>query len=330
MFSIIAVPFGYLMRGLYLIFNNYALSIIFFTIIIKLILLPLSIKQQKSQTLMARMRPYEMKIRQKYRDNPAKAKEELDALYQSEGYSPYSGCLTSLLQLPIFLGLYEVIRIPLRYIAGVSTGIVSILDGAKEGITALNFASMPLSEWPAKALEGLSESSRAMLPLDLKFFGIDMTQTASAKDPSLLWIFPILSGLTALLMQIVTIKINEKNSGQKQGGMGMMLFMPLFSVFIGFAVPTALVFYWIISNVTATVQTVVLGKYYTVERVLRIRAKKKAKKGESVTKEEASILIKNEDYTVEEIAPKSAKELKEEARRKLAEARRREEEEWRE
>lgn len=331
MLSIIAVPFGYLMRGLYYIFNNYALSIIFFTIIIKLILLPLSIKQQKSQTLMARMRPYEMKIRQKYRSDPAKAKEELDALYQSEGYSPYSGCLTSLLQLPIFLGLYEVIRYPLRYIAGVSTAVTGILSGGNAAANAdLLYAMKPLSEWPAAAVEKLGEATKGMLPLNLDFFGIDMTQTASAKDPSLLWIFPILSGLTALLMQIVMIKINEKNSGQKQGGMGMMLFMPLFSVFIGFAVPTALVFYWIVSNVVSTVQSVVLGKYYTVERVLRIRAKKKAKKGESITKEEANILIKNEDYTVEEIAPKSAKELKEEARRKLAEARRREEEEWRE
>ena len=62
---------------------------------------------------------------------------------------------------------------------------------------------------------------------------------------------------------------------------------------------------------------------------MRIRAKKKAKKGEAITREEANILIKNEDYTVEEVGPKSAKELKEEAKRKLAEARRREEEEWR-
>ena len=97
MLSIIAIPFGYLMRGLYYIFNNYALSIVFFTIVIRLLLLPFSIKQQKSQTMMARMRPYENKIRQKYRSDPAKAKEELDALYRSEGYSPYSGCLTALL-----------------------------------------------------------------------------------------------------------------------------------------------------------------------------------------------------------------------------------------
>ena len=94
--------------------------------------------------------------------------------------------------------------------------------------------------------------------------------------------------------------------------------------------PSALVFYWCVSNVVLTIQTIILGRYYTVERVMRIRAKKKAKKGQAITREEANILMENEDYTVEEVGPKSAKEMKEEARRKLAEARRREEEEWKE
>lgn len=318
------------MRGLYYIFNNYALSIVFFTVIIRALLLPLSIKQQKSQTMMARMRPYENKIRQKYRSDPAKAKEELDALYQSEGYSPYSGCLTALLQLPIFLGLYEVIRYPLHYIAGVANDLINALP-AVEGVSTLDmyYAGLPQASWNAADFAKISGDSLFGLPLDLKLFGLDLTQTASFGTFSILWIFPLLSGLTALLMQLVSMRINQRNAGgEKQPGMGMMLFMPIFSVVIGFSVPTALVFYWCVSNVVLTLQTVVLGRYYTVERVMRIRAKKKAKKGEAITREEANILIKNEDYTVEEVGPKSAKELKEEARRKLAEARRREEEEW--
>lgn len=317
------------MRGLYYIFSNYALSIIFFTIVIRLLMLPLSLKQQKSQTMMARMRPYETKIRQKYKGDPAKAKEELDALYKSEGYSPYSGCLTALLQLPIFLGLYQVIRYPLHYIAGVSNDLINALpDIATKG--DMYYAGLAQSSWPSAAdFSTIQADSLFGLPLNLKLFGLDLTQTASFGEFSVYWLFPLFSGLTALLMQFITMKINERNAGgMKQPGMGMMLFMPIFSVVIGFSVPTALVFYWCVSNVVLTLQTVILGKYYTVERVMRIRAKKKAKKGESITREEANILIKNQDYTVEEIGPKSAKELKEEAKRKLAEARRREEEEW--
>lgn len=331
MFSIIAIPFGYLMRGLYYIFSNYALSIIFFTIIIRLLLLPLSIKQQKSQTMMARMRPFENKIRQKYKSDPMKAREEINALYQSEGYSPYSGCLTALIQLPIFIGLYEVIRYPLHYIAGVANDLINALP-AVEGVSTLDmyYAGLPQASWNAADFAKISGDSLFGLPLNLKLFGLDLTQTASFGQISVYWLFPLLSGLTALLMQLITMKINQRNAGgEKQPGMGMMLFMPIFSVVIGFSVPSALVFYWCVSNVVLTVQTIILGRYYTVERVMRIRAKKKAKKGEAITKEEANILIKNEDYTVEEVGPKSAKELKEEAKRKLAEARRREEEEWR-
>lgn len=332
MFSIIAIPFGYLMRGLYYIFNNYALSIIFFTIIIRLLLLPLSMKQQKGQTMAARMRPFENKIRQKYKSDPMKAREEINALYQSEGYSPYSGCLTALLQLPIFIGLYEVIRYPLHYIAGVANDLINALP-AVEGVSTLDmyYAGLPQASWNAADFAKISGDSLFGLPLNLKLFGLDLTQTASFGQISVYWLFPLLSGLIALLMQLITMKINQRNAGgEKQPGMGMMLFMPIFSVVIGFSVPSALVFYWCVSNIVITLQTVILGRYYTVERVMRIRAKKKAKKGEAITKEEANILIKNEDYTVEEVGPKSAKELKEEAKRKLAEARRREEEEWRE
>ena len=332
MFSIIAIPFGYLMRGLYYIFSNYALSIIFFTIIIRLLLLPLSMKQQKGQTMAARMRPFENKIRQKYKSDPMKAREEINALYQSEGYSPYSGCLTALLQLPIFIGLYEVIRYPLHYIAGVANDLINALP-AVEGVSTLDmyYAGLPQASWNAADFAKISGDSLFGLPLNLKLFGLDLTQTASFGQISVYWLFPLLSGLTALLMQLITMKINQRNAGgEKQPGMGMMLFMPIFSVVIGFSVPSALVFYWCVSNIVITLQTVILGRYYTVERVMRIRAKKKAKKGEAITKEEANILIKNEDYTVEEVGPKSAKELKEEAKRKLAEARRREEEEWRE
>ena len=333
MFSIIAIPFGYLMRGLYYIFNNYALSIIFFTIIIRLLLLPLSIKQQKGQTMMARMRPFENKIRQKYKSDPMKAREEINALYQAEGYSPYSGCLTALLQLPIFIGLYEVIRYPLHYIAGVANDLINALP-AVEGVSTLDmyYAGLPQANWANAAdFAKIQGDSLFGLPLDLKLFGLDLTQTASFGTFSVYWLFPLLSGLTALLMQLITMKINQRNAGgEKQPGMGMMLFMPIFSVVIGFSVPSALVFYWCVSNVVLTIQTIILGRYYTVERVMRIRAKKKAKKGQAITREEANILIENEDYTVEEVGPKSAKEMKEEARRKLAEARRREEEEWKE
>lgn len=321
------------MRGLYYIFNNYALSIIFFTIIIRLMLLPLSMKQQKSQTMMARMRPFENKIRQKYKSDPMKAREEINALYQAEGYSPYSGCLTALLQLPIFIGLYEVIRYPLHYIAGVANDLINALP-AVEGVSTLDmyYAGLPQANWANAAdFAKIQGDSLFGLPLDLKLFGLDLTQTASFGTFSVYWLFPLLSGLTALLMQLITMKINQRNAGgEKQPGMGMMLFMPIFSVVIGFSVPSALVFYWCVSNVVLTIQTIILGRYYTVERVMRIRAKKKAKKGQAITREEANILIENEDYTVEEVGPKSAKEMKEEARRKLAEARRREEEEWKE
>ena len=101
-------PLGWIINICYQLVGSYGLAIILFTLITKILLLPLAIKQQKSSAAMLRMRPKEEQIRKKYANNKDKLNEEIMKLYQEEHYNPMtSGCLPMLIQLPILYALYR-------------------------------------------------------------------------------------------------------------------------------------------------------------------------------------------------------------------------------
>lgn len=121
MFDFLNVPFSYLMKGcLFIAQNNYLLALLFFALIVEIILLPLSIKQQKSQIQMAKIKPKEIAIREKYKGRNDKVTQqkmslEIQDMYQQSGYNPFSGCLPLLIQLPIILVLFNIVRQPITY-----------------------------------------------------------------------------------------------------------------------------------------------------------------------------------------------------------------------
>ena len=104
--TIFGWPLGFLMLGCYYVTGNqYALAIALFTVVTKLALLPLSIKQQKEQAKMAIFQPKLQNIQKKYGNNKERYNEELQKLYTEEGYNPMSGCLPALIQFPILFGV---------------------------------------------------------------------------------------------------------------------------------------------------------------------------------------------------------------------------------
>ncbi len=115
MFEFFANIFGYLLQFVYNIVNNYGLAIILFTIVIKIILLPLSIKQQrtlkKSNELQEKMKV----IQFKYKNDPEKMNQEMMNLYKTENMSPFSGCLTAIVQLLLLLSIFYLVRSPLTF-----------------------------------------------------------------------------------------------------------------------------------------------------------------------------------------------------------------------
>lgn len=108
--------FGYILYGCYkVMFSNFGLAVILFTVLTRLLMFPMTINQQKSTAKMQRLQPKIKEIQDRYKNDKDKMNNELMALYQRENYNPSSGCLPMLIQFPIFMGLYYALRAPLTH-----------------------------------------------------------------------------------------------------------------------------------------------------------------------------------------------------------------------
>lgn len=117
MTRLVAVPLGYLINGIYNVVDNYGISIILMTILIRIIILPLYSMQIKSSEQMMLVQPKVKEIQTKYRDTPEKMQEKLQELYDEHNIKPAMGCLPLLIQLPIIWGLFGLLRNPMTYIS---------------------------------------------------------------------------------------------------------------------------------------------------------------------------------------------------------------------
>ncbi len=125
MFRIIAIPFGWIMRGCYMLVKNYGIALFIFTLIIKLLMVPSSIKQQKSSARMARLNPKREQIMKKYANNREKQNEAMMELYNQEGVSPTGGCGSLIITYLILFAIIEVVYAPMTHISGLGSDVIN-------------------------------------------------------------------------------------------------------------------------------------------------------------------------------------------------------------
>ena len=143
-FSFIYIPFGLLFKGLYYLIGNYGVAIIVFALIAKLAMIPFAVKQEKNRLLMLSVQPKMQQLQAKYKGNTRDPKyaEEMQNLYQNEGYSPMKGCLPSLLQLPIIWAIWTAIRNPFSYIFNFSNELINKIAETLYNANINGFASV--------------------------------------------------------------------------------------------------------------------------------------------------------------------------------------------
>lgn len=262
--TLIARPFGWVFWAILQWINNYGVAIIIFSIIVKIILYPLQYKSKKGMIAQQRLQPKIKDIEARYKNDRTAYNNALQELYTENGISPMSGCLPMLLIFPIMIGLYRVIRQPLTYVFGQGKNLTEIMQ-------SLVGQSTEASE----ALQGMIDGSAAVneitimryLPTTsefytkMKFLGMDLTVNPSLKLDWLV-LLPIISGATALLMTIISQKLQEKSTGvaneMNASGKSLLYTMPLISVFIGFTLPAGLTIYWIANNLLSIAQEYIL------------------------------------------------------------------------
>ncbi|MBQ7816369.1 MAG: YidC/Oxa1 family membrane protein insertase [Oscillospiraceae bacterium] len=271
-FDIIAIPLGWLLKLIYDVVTNYGLALMLFTLITKVILFPLSWKQKKSSIRMAAIQPMINDINKKYANDMQKRQEELTRVQQENGISATAGCLPMLIQLPILFGLINVIYEPLTHLAKLSEETIA---AATEIATNLGVAFSRYSPESSilTAVRSNPEAFGSVLSADqiayiqdinMSFLGLDLTLIPSIKQPSLLWIIPILSVVTMAASQIIMMKLN----GQKMEG--PMRWMPIYTTlmfgYFAFAMPAGVTVYWIFSSVFGILQDFVLRIFFDPEK----------------------------------------------------------------
>jgi YidC/Oxa1 family membrane protein insertase len=276
---------GYLLWGLFYIFKNFGVSIIFFTIIVKFIVFPFSVKQQKSMANTSRLQKKQKEIQAKYANNKQKMNEEMQKLYQKEGVSPTGGCLTSIVPLIIMLGIFYSVAYPLTNTLHISSTTVDSaiayintipgfsVSAAGNGMYQQISLLEVLKNSPQLVSElftnGADADKITMFMQSFNFAGFDLLTSPNTQGIFSIYILiPVLCFVSNVAAQLITMKINGTAQTQ-QGCMKLMIvLMPLFSAWIAYSVPAAVGFYWICSSVFSLVQSLIMGKLYGPTQLL--------------------------------------------------------------
>ncbi len=273
--------------------QSYLLALLVFAIIIEFVLLPFSIKQQKTSIKQAKLRPKEMAIRKKYAGrNDQKTQQlvtqEIQELYQKENYNPLGGCLPLLIQLPIIMVLYNVVVDPIKYILNVSGDFTTFMTRyfAEKGITIKSTGSIELlsrmSEQDASFFADLgnycSNSEEVLETVNRVVsdapnfnigpfnFGYIPSFTPSS---NLYWWFLLIPVLT-FVVYFATTKLQRRfsyqptqNTDDRQQACSnnmMDIMMPLMSVYFTFIMPAAIAVYWMFKSILGFVKQVIISK----------------------------------------------------------------------
>ena len=266
--------FGYLLNALYTVFNNYGIAIIVFSIILRIILIPITVKQQKSLKKSAELQEEMKEIQRKYKNNPEKLNQDTIDLYKREKMSPFAGCFSSIIQLVIILSVFWLVSQPLTYMKKIDTNVINDYktqlqqEGNQSGYAEIEI----INKYGA-------QDERVRLNMD--FLGLDLSKVPSSNlNDWRVYIIPLLYVISSVASIKLTNSFNKKKKDNKKAitdgkelqpqeepseleameamNKNMMYMMPLMSVFIAFIAPLGLALYWFISNVLMIIEKIII------------------------------------------------------------------------
>ena len=297
MFSFFANIFGYLLNFIYNFVSNYGLAMILFTLVIKIVMLPLSIKQQKMLKKSSKLQE-KMKVLQfKYKNDPEKLNQEMMNLYKEEKMNPFSGCLSTIIQFILLISIFYMVRCPLTYMKKVDTNFVNsyvqqLKDDGKEVSAAypeidiireldylknknpddetlknmsfnMNFLGLDLSKIPQQNLGDWTVYIIPVLYILSSFVSIKLTTKMQSKDKKENPVIDITEEPDKedkKLIKVDETKEEEEFDAMEQTNKMMSWMMPIMSVSISLVAPLGLALYWLVNNITMIIERLVLNK----------------------------------------------------------------------
>ncbi|CDD17393.1 membrane protein insertase YidC/Oxa1 family [Clostridium sp. CAG:798] len=270
--------FGYILNFLYEQFNNYGIAIIIFSVLLRIILIPITIKQQKSLKKNARLQKEMKEIQTKYKSNPEKLNQETIELYKREKMSPFSGCFSGILQIIIILSVFWLVSKPLTYMKKINPEIIEKYsqelkeEGANSSYTEIAIINKKAAEDPE-------------VYINMNFLGLDLSKVPTQSlDDFRVYIIPILYVISSVISIKITTKMNSNSKDKdinklkkaeaedkekqpdememmQQMNNNMTYMMPIMSVMIAIIAPLGLALYWLISNVLMIVERLIIDRF---------------------------------------------------------------------
>ena len=280
MIDFISGLLGSIIRVIFNVFgHNYFVALLIFTLLTKLLLFPLMLKQLKSTASIQKIAPEDKKLREKYKDNPQKLNEELTKLYTENKISPLGGCLIPLIQIPIIFAMFWVVKQPLTYIVQTDPAVI-------ESYTQEYLGKEEVTEAEMKEYEIAIAKKYNLLDMNIGL-GLNLGDTpkdAFLQDENnrvskLTLIIPLLTLVFAIISNKVSQRKMQMTEDQAEMQKSMNLVMPLLSTYIAFAWPIALGVYWLFGSILGIIQQLVIDKIMEKESgVIEIKGKKKKDK----------------------------------------------------
>ena len=292
MLAFFANIFGYVLKLLYNIVGNYGWAIILFSVIVKVIMIPISIKQQRTMKKNEKIQAELKQIQFKYKNEPEKLNQEMMALYKREGMNPFSGCLGSIIQIILLFSVFLLVRQPLTYMVKMDKDVISNMEkivteqntntkGAYEEIAVIQYIKgLDAKQDENKETDFDIKEYVDQANLNMDFFGIDLTQVPS-KNPTdiktlIIPVLYVISSFISIKFSISTTKKKEKEEkklitdGTEQEeekynptedmNKTMIWMMPIMSVTIAIIAPLGLALYWLMNNILMIVERLVINK----------------------------------------------------------------------
>ena len=270
MFDFFANTFGYVLNLLYNLLNNYGLEII---------LLPISIKQQRTMKKSAKLQEQMKSIQFKYKNDPEKMNQEIMSLYKSENMSPMSGCLSSIIQLILLLSIFYLVKSPLTYMRKIPTENLNnyVKQMQDEGKNVNNV-------YPEIDIIREKGPENEEVRLNMEFLGLDLSEIPQqSMSDYRVYIIPGLYIISTFISMRLTTSMQAKAKKKKdvieldadgkpkaddsnevdvamQTNKMMSWMMPIMSISIAFIAPLGLALYWLINNILMIIERLVLDR----------------------------------------------------------------------
>lgn len=275
LFNFINKPLGWVLESIAGIFGgNFAAAVFLFTLFINILLIPLSIKSQKSSVQQTRIKPKLDALKEKCGDDKQKYSMEMQKLYQEEGVSMSGGCLPMIFRLVLMMSIYWLIMQPLTYLMHIDADIISEASKAL-GDAAKNARASELNiiEAVKAGTINFPEIATKLDTVDFGFFGINLTQTPKFSfdifhDAKPIWLMPIIAFTAQILSSLLSMKMQKKINPEAPSMAGMMLTMPIISLVIGFSLPGGVTFYWACSSLIGGLIQIGVQNFYGPHKML--------------------------------------------------------------